>query len=165
MKWLSGSLENIDAAAKAYRCYYSIPTKEERMGGPALPFLSLFPFHYLPLLRLLGSHEHHQSPTIHHHFLLTRALPPDNDYLVDHSIFFYLVNREGDFLEFFGFSFHPSPSDPLFTHAQTHPHTSRHKHTRRLFAAHTRSTGKNLTAEEVSRKMVKALKKDMAKAK
>lgn len=26
----------------------------------------------------------------------------DNDYLVDHSIFFYLLNPEGEFLEFFG---------------------------------------------------------------
>jgi protein SCO1/2 len=53
-------------------------------------------------------------------------LPPfsaDNDYLVDHSIFFYLVNKEGEFLEFFG---------------------------------------KNLTASEVSNKMVKALKADQA---
>jgi cytochrome oxidase Cu insertion factor (SCO1/SenC/PrrC family) len=42
---------------------------------------------------------------------------------VDHSIFFYLVNKEGEFLEFFG---------------------------------------KNLTAAEVSNKMVGALKKDLA---
>lgn len=80
MHWLTGSVEKIDEAAKAYRCYYSIPTPEERQG--------------------------------------------DDDYLVDHSIFFYLVNKEGDFLEFFG---------------------------------------KNLTAPEVSHKMVGALKKDMAR--
>lgn len=82
MVWLTGTEEKIDEAAKAYRCYYSIPTKEERQA--------------------------------------------DNDYLVDHSIFFYLVNRQGDFCEFFG---------------------------------------KNLTAQEASRKMVNALKKDMAEAK
>lgn len=79
MDWLTGSLDKVDEAAKAYRCYYSIPTPDERMG--------------------------------------------DDDYLVDHSIFFYLLNREGEFLEFFG---------------------------------------KNLTAPEVSNKIVQALKKDKA---
>jgi len=29
----------------------------------------------------------------------------DNDYLVDHSIFFYLLNPEGEFMEFFGKNF------------------------------------------------------------
>lgn len=82
MVWLSGPIEKIDEAAKAYRCYYSIPTKEERQG--------------------------------------------DNDYLVDHSIFFYLVNPEGDFMEFFG---------------------------------------KNLTASEVSSKMVRAIQRHQTRQK
>jgi len=58
MVWLTGSPEKLAAAAKAYRCYYRIPAKEQRQG--------------------------------------------DNDYLVDHSIFFYLVNPKGELLEFFG---------------------------------------------------------------
>lgn len=58
MLWLTGPIEKIDEVAKAYRCYYYIPTEDERQG--------------------------------------------DNDYLVDHSIFFYLINQEGDFLDFFG---------------------------------------------------------------
>jgi len=58
MIWLTGSPTQLAAAAKAYRCYYRIPAKEQRQG--------------------------------------------DNDYLVDHSIFFYLVSPKGELLEYFG---------------------------------------------------------------
>lgn len=58
MVWLTGALDKIDAAAKQFRVYYSIPSKEDRQG--------------------------------------------DEDYLVDHSIFFYLLDDQGEFMEFFG---------------------------------------------------------------
>lgn len=58
MVWLTGTMDKIDAAAKQFHVYYSIPTLDERQG--------------------------------------------DNDYLVDHSIFFYLMGADGQFMEFFG---------------------------------------------------------------
>lgn len=64
MLWLTGTRQQLDEAALAYRCYYSIPSKEEKES--------------------------------------------DKDYLVDHSIFFYLVNPEGQFLDYFSKSMNAS---------------------------------------------------------
>jgi len=58
MVWLTGTPEQLAAAAKAYRCYYRIPDKSQRNT--------------------------------------------ESDYLVDHSIFFYLVSPQNKLLEFFG---------------------------------------------------------------
>jgi protein SCO1/2 len=57
MRWLTGSADQIESAAKAFRVYFSAPDT---------------------------------------------AAGADDDYLVDHSIFFYLMDRQGEFLQYFG---------------------------------------------------------------
>ena len=76
MVGLTGSYDAVKAACKTYRVYFSTPPNTK----PGTYLLSA-------LLIVL---------------LLTRRLCSGDDYLVDHSIFFYLMDPAGNFIEAFG---------------------------------------------------------------
>jgi protein SCO1/2 len=76
MVGLTGSYEAVKAACKAYRVYFSTPPNT-KPGTYTSYLLSLV-------------------------LLLTRRSCPGDDYLVDHSIFFYLMDPAGNFIEAFG---------------------------------------------------------------
>lgn len=73
---LRGDYAATKAACKSYRVYFSTP-KDAKASHDGLPLLSV-------IIRL------------------TSCIQPTDDYLVDHSIFVYLMDPAGEFVEAFG---------------------------------------------------------------